>query len=93
MGPKAVMLDSSAQTPVIMLHDTLTSDYPCILLIKGQDGKTASDTLHLQSWFTWEKIAEPLISNGTDFKSVVFNGNMYAFRYSMVHAVKLYDVV
>ncbi len=79
IGPKASMLDSSAVSPIIFFHDTMTPDYPCIVSIKGQEGKTASDTIHLQSWLAWEKIAEPPMSDGEGFKSIVFNGVIFAF--------------
>jgi hypothetical protein len=83
VGPKATLLDTSAsETPQIVLHDTLTGDYPCILTVSGGAGRVMSDTIHLQTWLAWEKVADPLtdaVDRMLGFKSAVLNGTLFAF--------------
>ena len=79
IGNTGTFKNSAKAETTFVLASGLNPDFQCVAKVTDSSGSVGLDTIHIQSWLAWEKIAPALGTNLSNFSALEFNGKLWVF--------------
>ena len=79
IGNTGMFVRSAKADTTFLLSSVLNSDFRCVARVTDTAGTIGLDTIHIRSLISWEKVAQPLGTNLSNFTALEFNGKLWVF--------------